>query len=359
MSDVESERILTDLRQWSKSLGFSHLGVSDIDLSQAEPHLLTWLSNGYHGEMAYMAKHGVKRSRPAELVPGTIRVITVRFPYLKVGVKDSLEALDHPDQAYIARYALGEDYHIVMKERLRALAEQMKAAVGPHGYRVFVDSAPVLEVEVAQKAGLGWRGKHTLLLSRDEGSFFFLGEIFTDWPLPVTPSTTAHCGSCQRCIQVCPTQAIVAPYQLDARRCIAYLTIELKGAIPVEFRSMIGQRVYGCDDCQLVCPWNKYAAISHEARFESKAALESASLVDLWLWTETMFNEYLQGSAIVRIGYERWRRNLAVGLGNAQASREIMRMLVNAYPNESALVQEHITWALDQQLERAEVELCS
>lgn len=351
MSYTESEQILADLRTWSQALGFSHVGVSDVDLSQAEPYLLEWLSNGYHGEMAYMAKHGVKRSRPAELVPGTMRVITVRFPYLTADIKKSCIALDQPEQAYIARYALGEDYHLVMKERLRELAERMQEAVGPHGYRVFVDSAPVLEVEIAQKAGLGWRGKHTLLLSRDEGSFFFLGEIFTDWPLPTTPSTTAHCGSCTRCIEVCPTQAIIAPYKLDARRCIAYLTIELKGAIPIEFRSMIGNRIYGCDDCQLFCPWNKYAKTSKEIRFQSQAALESASLLELWAWTASDFQTRLKGSAIHRIGYERWRRNIAVGLGNAPASVDVIRVLVEAYPEESELVREHISWALERQLE--------
>jgi epoxyqueuosine reductase len=328
---MEEADILADLQQFSKTLGFSHLGISDIDLSEAEPRLQAWLEKGFYGEMHFMAKHGTKRSRPAELVPHTISVITVSLPYLSVDKNESWARVHQSDQAYIARYALGEDYHAVMKDKLKQLAEFLKQKVGAMGYRVFVDSAPVLEVEVAQKAGLGWRGKHTLL--------------------PFTAKATSHCGSCERCITVCPTQAIISPYQLDARRCIAYLTIELKGAIPIEFRSMIGNRIYGCDDCQLVCPWNKYAKLTQEIRLYSLINLEAYSLLELWAWSEDTFTTFLEKSPIFRIGYLHWRRNLAVGLGNAPFSHEILRALVQSYVNESSLVQEHIAWALDVQLD--------
>ncbi|MES2206039.1 MAG: tRNA epoxyqueuosine(34) reductase QueG [Pseudomonadota bacterium] len=350
-----SEQILANLRQTAQSLGFSSLGVSDIDLSQAEPYLIEWLSKGFHGEMGYMAKHGVKRSRPAELVPGTVSIITVTFPYLKVSREESWKTIQQPDSAYIARYALGNDYHDVIRERLHTLANAIKAELGTLGYRVFVDSAPILEVEVAQKAGLGWRGKHTLLLSRQQGSFFFLGEIFTDYSFTPTEPTSSHCGSCSRCIAICPTQAIIEPYKLDARRCIAYLTIELKGVIPEEFRSMIGNRIYGCDDCQLVCPWNKYATLSQEIRFESQAQLEQLSLLDLWSWSEVEFKEKLKGSPILRIGYACWRRNIAVGLGNATPSKTILNALIETYPEDCDLVRAHSSWAIEKQLNGLEV----
>jgi epoxyqueuosine reductase len=349
---TDSNETLATLRSWASSLGFSHLGVSDTDLSRAEPYLLAWLANGYHGEMGYMQKHGTKRSRPKELVPNTLRIITVRFPYLQSSIQNSQRILAQPETAYVARYALGEDYHTVVKERLHQLAQRLQEAIGDHGYRAFVDSAPVLEVELAQKAGLGWRGKHTLLLSRDEGSFFFLGEIFTTLPLPTTPPTSAHCGSCTRCITACPTQAITAPYQLDARRCIAYLTIELHGTIPVEFRAQIGNRIYGCDDCQLVCPWNKYAKQSQEIRFQIRAKLDASSLLDLWRWSEETFLHHTQDSAIQRIGYKRWRRNLAIGLGNAPFSKAILEALIHAYHDATDLVREHISWAIEEQLEK-------
>lgn len=352
----EQEAILADLRVYSRTLGFSHLGISGIDLSEAEPRLQAWLDRGFHGAMHFMAKHGMKRARPSELVPGTLSVITVRFPYLVVDKAQSLLQLEADQQAYIARYALGEDYHVVVKDRLKQLVEYLQMRVGSFGYRVFTDSAPVLEVEIAQQAGLGWRGKHTLLVSRDQGSFFFLGEIFTDLPLLPTAKASAHCGSCQRCMVACPTQAIVDPYTLDARRCIAYLTIELKDSIPVEFRQQIGNRIYGCDDCQWVCPWNKYAIQSNEMRLYSRNNLESVSLLTLWGWTEDNFATYLKKSPIFRIGYLYWRRNLAVGLGNAHFSRMIVRALVSGYlETESLMLREHIAWALDQQLDKQSI----
>ncbi len=333
------------IKAWGRELGFDAVAVSDTDLEQAGERLSQWVAAGMHGEMDYMERHGARRSRPAELVPGTLRVITARMSYGAASA-DARAVLGDPARAYVARYALGRDYHKVLRARLQSLAERIAAEAGPFGHRVFTDSAPVMEVELGRKAGLGWRGKHTLLLSRDAGSGFFLGEIYTDLPLPVDAVVDEHCGSCTRCIDACPTGAITAPFMLDARRCISYLTIELKGSIPVEFRPLIGNRVYGCDDCQLVCPWNRFAKLSAEEDFQVRNGLDDASLVSLFAWDEAEFEARLAGSAIRRIGHERWLRNLAVGLGNAPRIREVLLALESRREHASALVREHVAWAL-------------
>jgi epoxyqueuosine reductase len=342
-----------DIKQWARELGFQQTGIADCDLSAAEPRLLAWLEKGWHGDMDYMARHGAIRSRPPALVPGTLRVISARMDYLPQGARSVEDVLAEPDRAAIARYALGRDYHKVLRGRLQQLADRITAAIGEFQYRVFTDSAPVMEVELAVKAGIGWRGKHTLLLNREAGSYFFLGDIYTDLPLPVDTAQGEHCGTCKKCIDVCPTQAIVAPYQLDARRCISYLTIEHKGSIPVELRPLIGNRVYGCDDCQMVCPWNRFAQASGEADFAVRNGLDNATLVELFAWSESEFNDKLAGSAIRRIGYERWLRNLAVGMGNAlrvlrdaPAARAVADALRTRADDPSALVREHVAWAL-------------
>ena len=336
------------IKIWGAELGFHGVGITDCDLSAAEAELLAWLAQGYHGEMDYMAKHGTKRTRPAELVPGTVRVISVRMDYLPPNTRNSWEVMAEPQSAYISRYALGRDYHKVMRTQLQKLAERINKAVGEFNYRVFTDSAPVMEVALASKAGLGWRGKHTLLLNREAGSWFFLGEIYTDLPLPVDQPVSAHCGDCQACIDICPTQAILAPNELDARRCISYLSIEHSGSIPLELRPLMGNRIYGCDDCQLVCPWNRFAKTSTSADFSVRNGLDGPQLVDLLAWTEEEFNNRLQGSAIRRIGHERWLRNLAVALGNAPASPEIALALNRHADHPSAIVREHVQWALSQ-----------
>jgi epoxyqueuosine reductase len=319
------------------------VGIADADLSAAEPRLLEWLDRGWHGEMEYMARHGALRARPAELVPGTLRVIACRMNYLSVHGEDGA-----PERAVIARYALGRDYHKVMRSRLQALCKRMAEEIGDFGYRVFSDSAPVMEVALAAKAGLGWRGKHTLLLSRDAGSWFFLGEIYCDLPLPVDGPESERCGTCERCMDVCPTQAIRGPYRLDARRCISYLTIEHKSAIPEALRPLIGNRVYGCDDCQAVCPWNSFAQSTEEKDFEPRHGLDRSTLVELFAWDERAFDERLRGSPIRRIGYERWLRNLAVGLGNAPSSPAVVAALRARENHPSALVREHVKWALSR-----------
>lgn len=338
------------IKSWAAELGLHGVGITDCDLSSAETGLLNWLAQGYHGEMDYMAKHGTKRTRPAELVPGTVRVISLRLHYLPPDARDSWEVMNDPQAAFISRYALGRDYHKVMRTHLQQLAERIQAAVGEFNYRVFTDSAPVMEVALATKAGLGWRGKHTLLLNREAGSWFFLGEIYTDLPLPVDDPVSAHCGVCQACLDICPTQAIVAPYELDGRRCISYLTIEHSGAIPVELRPLMGNRIYGCDDCQLICPWNRFAQTSSSADFTVRNGLDSVQLVALLAWTEEEFNQRLQGSAIRRIGHERWLRNIAVALGNAPASAEIIAALQSRAEHPSEIVREHVQWALSQHL---------
>ncbi len=341
------------IRSWGRELGFSAVGFTGVDLSDAEPGLRAWLEAGFHGSMGYMERHGMTRARPAELVPGTVSVISVRMDYLDPAAADAEVVLAQPDLAYVSRYALGRDYHKVLRNRLQALADRIAAVVGPFGHRVFTDSAPVLEVELATRAGLGWRGKHTLLLDREAGSFFFLGEIYTDLPLPPDAPVSAHCGSCTRCIDVCPTQAIVAPYRLDARRCISYLTIEHDGDIPEELRPLMGNRVYGCDDCQLACPWNRYARPAGVPDFQVRNGLDAATLVELFGWSEAEFERRLEGSAIRRIGHERWLRNLAVGLGNAPPAEAARRALVARTDHPSAMVRRHVAWALGRQTRRA------
>jgi epoxyqueuosine reductase len=396
LDDAALAALASRIKAWGRELGFGDVGISDTDLADAEAGLAAWLDAGCHGEMDYMAKHGTKRARPAELVAGTLRVISARMAYLPAGtgagkglesdagdapghLREPVDALEphdwrlheharlaDPAAAVVSIYARGRDYHKVMRHRLQQLATRIEAEIGAYGYRVFTDSAPVLEVALAQKAGVGWRGKHTLLLQRDAGSLFFLGEIYVDLPLPTDAHTAperapqsegAHCGSCTRCVAACPTGAIVAPYRVDARRCISYLTIELKGSIPLELRPLIGNRVYGCDDCQLVCPWNKFAQAAPVADFDVRHGLDRASLVELFDWSAEEFDTRLQGSAIRRIGYECWLRNLAVGIGNAlradparlapDARAALVAALRRRAHDPSALVREHVQWALE------------
>jgi epoxyqueuosine reductase len=336
------------IQRWSEELGFQQLGVSDIDLAEAEDRLRSWLLQNFHGRMDYMHKHGTKRSRPAELVPGTLRIISVRMDYLPEPAERARRLLDHDTDAYVSRYAVGRDYHKVMRGRLRALARRISDGIGDFGHRVFVDSAPVLEKAIAEKAGLGWIGKHSNLINKHAGSWFFLGELYTDLPLPIDLPAAEHCGSCRACIDVCPTDAIVAPFTVDARRCISYLTIELQDAIPEEFRRQIGNRIYGCDDCQLFCPWNKFARPTAEADFAPRHGLDARQLTELFSWDEQTWLEKTEGSAIRRIGYERWQRNIAVALGNARSSAPVIEALVNKLEHCGPLVREHIEWALAQ-----------
>ena len=343
---VDLAHLARSIKDWGRALGFDAIGIADTDLSQEEVRLIAWLDAGFHGDMDYMAKHGAKRARPGELVPGTLRVITARLSYSPPRARDSWSVINDAERAFISRYALGRDYHKVLRGKLQQLAEKIAAEVGEFRHRVFTDSAPVLEVALAAKSGLGWRGKHTLLLSREAGSLFFLGEIYTDLALPADQAESDHCGTCRKCIDICPTQAIVAPYRLDARRCISYLTIELKGSIPEPLRPLIGNRVYGCDDCQLVCPWNRFAQTSAQEDFAVRNGLDDAALVELFAWSESDFNDRLAGSAIRRIGYERWLRNLAVGLGNAPTSERVVAVLRSRQDHPSPLVREHVAWAL-------------
>jgi epoxyqueuosine reductase len=353
-STVDAAALFSRLRGWARELGFSQIAVADVDLRHAEPGLQAWLDAGHHGDMHYMAAHGMKRARPAELVPGTLRVITARMDYLPPATEPGWQAVEwaglaRPTQAQISVYARGRDYHKVLRNRLQKLAERLAAEVGPLGYRVFTDSAPVLEVELATRSGLGWRGKHTLTLHREAGSMFFLGEIFIDLALPVTEAVSAHCGECRACLDVCPTAAIVAPYRVDARRCISYLTIEHAGPIPEDLRPLLGNRIYGCDDCQLACPWNKFAQPAVLADFEVRPGMAGTSIADLLGWREAEFLRRTEGSAIRRIGFARWRRNLAVAAGNALRQQEdagLRAALQQALEGADALVAEHIGWAL-------------
>lgn len=336
------------IRTWGRELGFQQLGIAGVELGQDEAHLRDWLAKGQHGRMDYMARHGDKRSRPDELVPGTLRVVSVRMDY---GTGDDAAAwttLDQGERAYVARYALGRDYHKVMRNRLQKLADRIAGHVGPFGYRAFVDSGPVLERALARDAGLGWIGKHSCLINRSAGSWFFLGEILTDLPLPVDAPASAHCGTCTRCIEVCPTGAIIEPYRVDARRCISYLTIELKEAIPEELRALVGNRIFGCDDCQLACPWNKFAVRSDEPDFRVRNDLDRATLAALFAWDEEEFMRRTEGSAIRRTGHEGWLRNIAVALGNAPTTPEVLSALASRRDDASALVREHVAWALAQ-----------
>jgi len=358
-TQFDGNQLVSQIQAWARELGFSQIGVADVDLSSAEPGLLAWLSQGFHGDMAYMASHGLKRARPAELVPGTVSVLTARMDYLPRTMEEGWQAvewsrLQRPQEGIVSLYARGRDYHKVLRSRLQKLAEKIAVEVGPLGFRVFTDSAPVLEAELAARSGQGWRGKHTLLLNREAGSLFFLGEIYLDLPLAHSAPVTDHCGSCDACMAVCPTQAIVAPHRLDARRCISYLTIEHAGAIPLELRPLIGNRIYGCDDCQLVCPWNKFAQRSVLADFDPREGLAGQPLVQLLAWTEEEFLLRTEGSPIRRIGHERWLRNVAVALGNAlrtavdaAAAQELRAALALRSEHPSALVREHVQWALD------------
>lgn len=337
-----------DIKRWGRELGFAEIGITDTDLSQVESGHQEWIAKGFHGEMDYMAKHGTKRTRPAELVPNTIRVISARLDYLPPKTKDSWQVINNGEQAFISRYALGRDYHKVVRNKLQKLCDKIQLATQNVEYRAFTDSAPVLEVALAEKAGLGWRGKHTLLINKDHGSWFFLGEIYTNLPLPIDQPATNHCGTCTSCIDICPTKAITAPYEVDARRCISYLTIELKNSIPVELRPLIGNRVYGCDDCQLACPWNKFAETTQEDDFHVRHGLDDISLVECFSWTEEEFKQKMAGSAIYRIGYEQWLRNIAVGLGNAPTNTKTITALKQRENDNSELVREHVAWALAQ-----------
>jgi epoxyqueuosine reductase len=340
--------LLASLRGWAKDLGLTGLGVATLDLPADEAFFLDWLHAGFNGEMGYMSRHGVKRSRPRELIPGTVSCISVRMDYWPEESADALGTLADGNVAYVSRYALGRDYHKVLRSRLQKLCDRIHDAVGPFGHRVFTDSAPVLEKALARNAGLGWIGKHTNLIDRNAGSYFFLGEIYLDLQLPADEPSTAHCGSCSACMPACPTGAIVAPYRLDARRCISYLTIELAGSIPVEFRKAIGNRIYGCDDCQLVCPWNKFARPTVENDFAVRHGLDQAQLVDLFVWSEQDFLNNTQGSAIRRIGHERWLRNIAIALGNAPTSSAVLAALTSRTEHPSGVVREHVQWALEQ-----------
>jgi epoxyqueuosine reductase len=355
--ELDGQTLLAQMREWAAALGFSQIGVADVDLTSAEAGLVAWLNNGFHGGMDYMVVHGLKRARPAQLVPGTVRVITARMDYLPRQAPEGWQAIEwrgieDPQRAGVAVYARGRDYHKVLRSRLQRLADRLAEVIGPFGHRVFTDSAPVLEVELAARSGIGWRGKHTLALNRDAGSMFFLGEIYVDLPLPLTPAVDPHCGTCSACIDVCPTRAIVGAYRLDARRCISYLTIEHQGPIPLELRPLMGNRIFGCDDCQLVCPWNKYAQRSALPDFDAREPLDQTTLLQLWGWSEADFLRHTEGSAIRRIGFERWQRNLAVALGNAlRAERNdlIADALRARHGDACAMVQEHIAWALDQE----------
>ena len=336
------------LRVWSRELGFQQLGICDTELGKHEEFLNSWLDKGFHGDMDYMQRHGTRRSRPAELHPDTIRVISVRLDYLPETTTEVEMLLEEPDKGVISRYALGRDYHKLMRKRLQKLAHRMEQYTGPFGYRVFVDSAPVLEKALAEKAGLGWIGKHSNLINQKAGSWFFLGEIYTDLPLPVDEPAAEHCGDCSKCIDICPTQAIVAPFSVDARRCISYLTIELRGSIPEEFRPLMGNRIYGCDDCQVVCPWNRFANFTDENDFAPRHGLDTPELIELFQWTEAEFLQRTEGSAIRRIGHDCWLRNIAVALGNAPASRQINDALQSRRQHTSEMVREHVEWALEQ-----------
>ncbi|WP_018692139.1 tRNA epoxyqueuosine(34) reductase QueG [Algicola sagamiensis] len=353
-SDINYHQLAQDIKQWGHSLGFQQVGIADIDLTKHEAQLQKWLDKGYHGNMDYMAAHGMKRARPNELVPGTVRVISVRMDYLPPDAGFA-QNLKDKSKGYISRYALGRDYHKMLRNRLKKLAQKIESQVGALGYRPFVDSAPVLERQLADKAGLGWTGKHSLLIHPNAGSWFFLGELFIDLPLPVDQPIEEKCGACVACLKICPTQAIVEPYVVDARRCISYLTIELKEAIPESLRPLIGNRIYGCDDCQLICPWNRYAQITDENDFHPRQHLSQQDLLTLFAWNEEAFLQRTEGSPIRRIGHERWLRNIATALGNAPYDEAIINALVQSSGQYSSMVQEHISWALKQQQDKKQL----
>lgn len=349
LAQNQLDQLAAEIKQWGEQLGFQQLGITDIHLDVAETRLFNWLAAGHHGSMEYMARHGTRRSRPAELIPGTLRVISARMNYLNEPPATSAQIQADPIQAFISRYALGRDYHRVLRQRLQKLANQIAVTIQPFGYRVFVDSAPVLEKPLAEKAGLGWIGKHTNLIHPRAGSWFFLGEIYTDLALPIDTPMQDHCGRCHACLDCCPTRAIIAPYQLDARRCISYLTIEHRGSIPIELRSLLGNRIYGCDDCQRVCPWNRFAIQTIVPDFVTRHHLNTATLIKLFAWDERTFLQRTEGSAIRRIGHIQWLRNLAVALGNAPHSPEIIAALYSRINDSNPLVREHIEWGFHQQ----------
>jgi len=347
MTQIDFTQFAADIKVWGNELGFQEVSITDVDLSEHEPHLKAWIAKNYHGAMSYMAENHDKRCHPEQLVPGTIRVICARMDYARDS-QDSLASMENTGKAYVSRYARGRDYHKLIRKRLQKLATRIKEEAGPFGYRAFVDSAPVLERALAEKSGMGWIGKNTMLINKKAGSWFFLGELFTDLPLPVDAPDTDHCGTCSACLDVCPTKAFVAPNQLDATRCISYLTIELRSAIPLEFRKPIGNRIFGCDDCQLVCPWNKFSKNSDEKDFTPRHSLDDAQLMDLFAWSERDFLNRTEGSAIRRIGYDCWLRNIAIALGNAPTSKVVVAALNSRLNNVSEMVNEHITWALQQ-----------
>jgi len=349
---LDGVTLLSDIRGWATDLGFAQVGSANIDLSADEAHFRTWLDAGFNGEMDYMSHHGSKRTRPADLLPGTVSCLSVRLDYWPTDAADAAVVLADGNAGYVSRYALGRDYHKLMRKRLQQLCDRIARAIGNFGYRAFADSAPVLEKALARNAGLGWIGKHTNLIHKDSGSYFFLGEIYLDLELPPDAASTAHCGTCSACMPACPTGAIVAPYRLDARRCISYLTIELKGSIPPEFRRAIGNRIYGCDDCQLVCPWNKFTRVTRETDFSVRHGLDQARLITLFAWSATDFERKTQGSAIGRIGHERWLRNVAVALGNAPWSTAVVAALRAREDHPASLVREHVQWALAEQARR-------
>ena len=348
LNEQELFSLAQNIKRWGKELGFDEVGITDTELSVHEAHLNKWVEKGMHGNMNYMHKHGTKRTHPEELVEGTQRIISVRMDYAPADIKQAESILSHPETAYISRYALGRDYHKVIRNRLKKLADKINDEIGEFGYRAFTDSAPVLEKALAEKSGLGWIGKHSNLLDSKTGSWFFLGELYVDLKLPIDTPATNHCGSCNRCIDVCPTNAIVGPYQVDARLCVSYLTIELKEAIPVELRDKIGNRIYGCDDCQFTCPWNKFAQTTKEADFSPRENITDQKLIDLFNWDEKTFLKNTEGSAIRRIGHDSWLRNIAVAMGNAPASKEIISCLESKRDSTSGMVKEHIDWALNK-----------
>jgi epoxyqueuosine reductase len=353
--DISSQQMITlalQIKQWGLELGFQQVGITNTDLPEAEAHLQNWLNNNFHGEMDYMQRHGLKRSRPELLHPGTLRIISVRMDYLPESAITMDQALADPTLAYISRYALGRDYHKLMRSRLQKLADKIQVEIGSellNSMRAFVDSAPILEKALAEKAGLGWIGKHSNVINRKAGSWFFLGELFTNLPLPIDSPATAHCGECHACLDICPTQAIIAPYQVDARRCVSYLTIELHGSIPENLRPLIGNRIYGCDDCQIICPWNRFAKLTDEQNFSPRHKLDTRQLLEVFAWNEAEFLAKTEGSAIRRIGHQRWLRNIAVALGNSPASTLIINSLKPMLTHDSDMVKEHVRWALARQ----------
>lgn len=352
LSSNELQELADKINGWGQELGFQQIGISDTDLSASEVRLLNWLDQGFHGEMEWMQRHGSLRTRPQELVAGTLRIISVRMDYLPPAGCDPQNVLDKPTLGYVSRYALGRDYHKIMRKRLQKLAQKIQTEIGPFGYRAFVDSAPVHEKALAEKAGLGWTGKHSNIINPRAGSWFFLGELFTDLPLPLSTSADNHCGSCQACIDICPTRAIVAPYTVDARLCISYLTIEHAGAIPVELRASMGNRIYGCDDCQLVCPWNRFAQPSLEADYCARNELDAPQLLSLFAWDEESFLKRTEGSPLRRMGHQRWLRNIAVALGNAPPDSAIIQALEQKKKTASELLREHLHWSLTQQRDK-------